>query len=415
MIEKLRRKLIVAAIGSLLLVLTVILGCLSGFFMIDTISDIDRTLMALARNGDLVSEAARVSENERAVREAHGHGRTAESYLETEYFFITVDDNGAVTNVYPGTADDISVERAEKYAASVVESGDTRGFLDDYRYLYTQQGDGAVIIFVDCERNLEGFRKLVLGSVLLSLIGTALVFVLLLFFSKRIVRPFAEIYDKQKRFITDAGHELKTPLSIIAADAEVLTMDIGQNEWVDEITNQTQRLTKLTNDLIFLARTEEALPTQMASFSLSQLMLDTVQSFEAVAKTQDKAIQADIPPGLMLYGDERAIQKLLTILLDNALKYMPAHETVHCGLTEQRTTFQLWVRNPCAPMSDAQISRLFDRFYRTDASRNSKTGGYGLGLSIAKAIVSAHKGKIIASAPDKGTLMITATLPKGQR
>lgn len=414
MIERLRKKLIVAAIGSLLLVLVVVLGCLSGLYIRDAISDIDHTLMSLAATNDLVSEAARVSENER-VREAHGHGRTPESYFETEYFFITLDSQGTVTNVYPGTADDISVERAEHYAESVLQSGDTRGFLDDYRYLYTQQNGNDIIIFVDCERSLESFWNLLVTGVLLSLIGTALVFVLLLFFSKRIVRPFAEIYDKQKRFITDAGHELKTPLSIIAADAEVLTMDIGQNEWVDEITNQTQRLTKLTNDLIFLARTEEALPTQMASFSLSQLMTDTVQSFEAVAKTQDKTIDADIPAAVTLYGDERALQKVLTILLDNALKYMPAHETVRCGLTEQRAQVQLWVRNPCAPMSDAQISRLFDRFYRADASRNSKTGGYGLGLSIAKAIVSAHKGKITASAPSQGTLLITVTLPKGQR
>ncbi|MEE0511713.1 MAG: HAMP domain-containing sensor histidine kinase [Peptococcaceae bacterium] len=414
MIERLRKKLIVAAIGSLLLVLVVILGCLSGLYIRDAISDIDHTLMSLAATNDLVSEAARVSDNER-VREAHDHGRTPESYFETEYFFITLDSQGTVTNVYPGTADDISVERAEHYAESVLQSGDTRGFLDDYRYLYTQQNGNDIIIFVDCERSLESFWNLLVTGVLLSLIGTALVFVLLLFFSKRIVRPFAEIYDKQKRFITDAGHELKTPLSIIAADAEVLTMDIGQNEWVDEITNQTQRLTKLTNDLIFLARTEEALPTQMASFSLSQLMTDTVQSFEAVAKTQDKTIDADIPAAVTLYGDERALQKVLTILLDNALKYMPAHETVRCGLTEQRAQVQLWVGNPCAPMSDAQISRLFDRFYRADASRNSKTGGYGLGLSIAKAIVSAHKGRITASAPSQGTLLITVTLPKGQR
>ncbi len=414
MIEKLRKKLIVAAIGSLLVVLTVILGCLSGLYMIDAISDIDHTLTTLVKNEALFSEATRLPDGERE-REAHGHGRTGELPFETRYFIVTLDQDGVVADVYTNAADAIDAQTAAEYAEKAVRSGDAQGFVGDYRYLQTQKGDESVLAFVDCKRSLEGFRKLLLIGVVVSLIGTALVFVLLLFFSKRIVRPFAEIYDKQKRFITDAGHELKTPLSIIAADAEVLTMDIGQNEWVDEITNQTQRLTKLTNDLIFLARTEEALPTQMTSFSLSQLMMDTVQSFEAVAKTQDKALQAEIPAGLMLYGDERALQKLLTILLDNALKYMPVHETVRCGLTEQRTTIQLWVSNPCSPMSDAQISRLFDRFYRTDASRNSKTGGYGLGLSIAKAIVSAHKGKIIASAPDKGTLMITATLPKGQR
>lgn len=140
-------------------------------------------------------------------------------------------------------------------------------------------------------------------------------------------------------------------------------------------------------------------------------MEEIVQSFGGVAKTQEKEIQATIPPGITLCGEEKSIQKLLTILLDNALKYSPAKSTVTCGVTAHRKQLQLWVCNPTVGLTAEQTARLFDRFYRTDDSRNSQTGGYGLGLSIAKAIVTAHKGKITTSVSDAHALTITACFP----
>lgn len=412
MIEKLRKKLILAAMLSLLLVLFLIMSGVSCLYYWKIVSDADKTLNILAQNDGFFPNTISAPPNKWG-KEGHGHDRSSELPYETRYFFILLDSDGSVETVNTGKIAAVDAQTAAEYAESVWQSGKSKGFLGDYRYLHTQKQEKSLILFVDCGRGLDSFRTLMLSSILVSLSGTALVFILLLFFSKRIVRPFLEVYEKQKRFITDAGHELKTPLTIIDADAEILTMDIGENEWVNEICNQTKRLANLTNDLIFLSRMEEATPTQMEVFSLSRLMEETVQSFEGVAKTQGKEIHTNIQPDLSLYGEEKSIQKLITILLDNALKYMPSQGTLTCGLEVHRKQLQLWVCNPAESMTNEQISRLFDRFYRTDDSRNSQTGGYGLGLSIAKAIVTAHKGKITASASDQHHLIITVNFPQG--
>lgn len=411
MIDRLRKKLILAAMGSLLFVLFLIMSGISCLYYWKIVSDADNILNILAQNDGFFPGTISTSPNRWGKEEHRKH--SSELPYETRYFFVLLDNGGSVEMVNTGKVVAIDTETAIEYAQSVWQSGNTHGFRGDYRYLCTNEQGESLILFVDCGRSLDGFRTLVVSSILVSMGGTILVFILLLFFSKKIVRPFSEMYEKQKRFITDAGHELKTPLTIIDADAEILTMDIGQNEWVDEICNQTRRLANLTNDLIFLSRMEETTPTQMKVFSLSQLMQDTVQSFEGVAKTQGKEIHVNIQPALFLCGEEKSIQKLITILLDNALKYMPSPGAVTCGLVAHRNQLQLWVCNPTEGLTKEQTSRLFDRFYRTDDSRNSQTGGYGLGLSIAKAIVTAHKGKITASVSEEHTLTITVSLPQG--
>lgn len=234
---------------------------------------------------------------------------------------------------------------------------------------------------------------------------------LLIFLSGRIVKPFSENYEKQKRFITDAGHELKTPLTIIDADAEVLEMDIGENEWLRDIQTQTKRLAQLTNSLILLSRMEEQPRTEKIEFPISDLVEETVETFQALAKTRNKNLSANIQPMLSMSGDEKAVRQLITILLDNAIKYANDGGRIEITLKKQKNMIYLSAFNTVESISKENIMHLFDRFYRVDQSRNSQTGGYGLGLSIAAAIVNAHKGKITASTEDEKSLLITAAFP----
>ena len=413
MIGKLRKKLILAAMGSLFLVLLLIMGGVACLNYIKIISDAYSTLSLLAQNDSFFPNTKEFQ---------HSKGRKGEPYgnlppelpFETRYFFVTIDVDGSIKTVNTGKVAATDTETAIEYAQTVWQSGKEQGFLGNYRYLQSQKQDGTLILFLDCRRNLDSFQTLLFSSILASLGGATLVFVLLLFFSKKIVKPFSESYEKQKRFITDAGHELKTPLTIIDADAEILTMDIGENEWLKEIRHQTKRLATLTNELIFLSRMEEERPAQMKVFCLLELLTSTIQSFDGVAKMQNKQISSNIQPNLFLCGDKKSIQKLLTILLDNALKYMPSQGVVTCELATQKNQLKLLVSNPSETLNKEQISRLFDRFYRTDDSRNSQTGGYGLGLSIAQAIVTAHKGKITAYTTDESSLTISLTLPQAR-
>ena len=247
------------------------------------------------------------------------------------------------------------------------------------------------------------------------MLGLAAVLFLLLILSRRIVRPMAESYEKQRQFITDAGHELKTPMTIISADADLAEMECGENQWLTDIRRQAQRLTALTNDLIYLSRMEEEQPKlQYIDFPISDVVEEMAQSFAAPARSQDKELQVQVQPMLSFKGDEKGIRQLASILLDNALKYSPPGGQLALRLEKQGRNLLLTVSNTCAqPMEQDKLPHLFDRFYRTDQSRNSQSGGYGLGLSIARSIVSAHKGKIRAESHDGTQLSIQVKLAAG--
>ena len=236
---------------------------------------------------------------------------------------------------------------------------------------------------------------------------------LMILLSKHIIKPFSENYEKQKRFITDAGHEIKTPITIINADTEVLEMDTGPNEWIDDIRIQTERLSKLTKDLIYLARMEEGEhQTQMIDFPLSEVISETAASFQALARTESKQFALQIQPMLSFYGDEDNIRKLTSILLDNALKYSDENGFIQLNLEKKGKYIQLLVVNTTRDtLNREQLTHLFDRFYRMDTSRNSETGGYGIGLSIAQAVVQMHKGKISATAVNDHKIQLSVLLP----
>ena len=231
--------------------------------------------------------------------------------------------------------------------------------------------------------------------------------------SGRIIRPIAESYAKQRQFITDAGHEIKTPLTVIAANVDLLASEIGENECLDDISEQTRRLRSLTDELVTLSRMEESerVGTRV-EFPISELVTEAASPFRSVAAGQGKELRLDIQPMLTLCGDGEEVRRLVGILLENALKYSPEGSTVSLGLARQGRQAVLTVENRSVlPIDRSQLDRVFDRFYRTDASRNSETGGHGIGLSIAKAIAVLHGGRIRASSEDGSSFRVTVSLP----
>ena len=420
MIKKLRIKLIFAAMISLLAVLVVIMGAVGYLNYAKIVSDADETLTILEENDGFFPNTQQTDDtidNNEFRHDKESPKRRYETLppelpFETRYFFVSMDENGDTLSVNTGKIAAIDSETAVEYAKDVWEEGSTEGFIGDYRYLMSTSDGESLIIFLDCGRNLDNFRTLLASCIAVSITGSALVLFLLILLSGRIVKPFSENYEKQKRFITDAGHELKTPLTIIDADAEILTMDFGENEWLSDIQSQTKRLSELTNDLILLSRMEEErTKTQVLDFPLSDVVEETIQSFQSMAKAQEKTLEISIQPLISFRGDEKAIRKLVSLLMDNALKYSEPKGKISCVLKQQKKNIYFSVYNTTEYISKAQTPYLFDRFYRTDQSRNSDTGGYGLGLSIAQAIVSSHKGKITASTTDEHSLTISVILP----
>jgi signal transduction histidine kinase len=342
---------------------------------------------------------------------------------ESRFFSVTLDLNGEVKSTRTDRISAIDSEEAGEMAKEILRSGKVIGFSGDYRFRKTvnTKNDTILIVFYDCGRSLDNVRSFLFISIMISLICLLMVYILITISSKAVIRPAADAYEKQRQFITDAGHELKTPLAIINADADVLEMELAgdtdessANEWLDDIRKQTSRLTELTGKLIYLAKTEEGTKEAFTfvDFPVSDVIAQEVDSFKAPAQAAGKVIDVKIEDNLSMNGDQKAIRQLAGIFLDNAIKYSPEGGTISISLKKNGRYIGFSVTNSTVtPVSKENLKHMFDRFYRTDESRNSSTGGYGIGLSIARSIVEAHKGKISASSSDGSKLTMSVVLP----
>lgn len=435
MIRKLRRKFIAISMFSLLAVLLLILGTVHIINYHSVIAEADDTLSLLAAGGGSFPRMEAPEEDEIGKEEGM-NGETGEEMedpagekpreqpgeipghmspelpYESRYFSVILKENGEAASVDTGKVAAIDSSTAVQYAYEVWQTGRDHGFIKSYRYVAQETENGRQIIFLDCRRNLSTFYSFLWSSMVISALGLAAVFILLLVLSRRIVAPVSDSYEKQKRFITDAGHEIKTPLTIVDADAEILEMELGDNEWLRDIRTQTRRLKELTDDLIYLSRMEEGQTHMtMMEFPLSDMVSELAQSFQAPARTQGKEIRCEIEPMISWKGDEKALGQLTSILLDNAVKYSSPGSVVEVKLFRQRKHVVWTVSNQTEGIDPEQLHHMFDRFYRGEASRNAATGGHGIGLSVARAVAEAHRGKISAASEDGRKLTVTVTLP----
>lgn len=411
MIRKLRFRLVLASMLSLIAVLAVIMGGLNALNYRRIVNDADGILALLNEN-----KGAFPNIDKDFKWPAPGpRYRSPELPFEMRFFSVLLDGSGEVLETDTERIAAVDADEAQRYAREIWTGGRTRGFYGIYRYARYEVGDGgARILFLDCGRSLAQFRNVLNRSALISAIGLLAVFLLILLLSGRIVKPISQSYEKQKRFISDAGHEIRTPITIINADTEILEMECGENEWLTDIRQQAARMADLTNDLIFLSRMEEQEKMTMIDFPLSDVVGETAASFQALALTQEKRFEMDVTPMLSMTGNEKQIRQLVSILLDNAIKYSDSRGQIRLSLKAQGRSIHLVVENTTDGISKEVLDNMFERFYRGDPSRNSATKGYGIGLSIAKAVVAAHRGRIAAESPDGKRMRITATFPSVQ-
>ena len=423
MIRKLRVKFIVMAMVAVFILLGIVVAGMNLVNYRAVVDDASETLAVLSRNKGAVPDLDRMDDlppwaipdedRDDGKRGFPGFEKNAEVLFEARYFSVLFDAEGNVLEANTRDIYMVTVEEAVAISQKVYAGNKTEGLTGDYLYLRAEEGNGVRITFLDCGRKLSSARTFLLISLIAAVVGYAVFFFVIFFYSKRITKPVAESYEKQKRFITDAGHEIKTPLAIIEADADVLEMDLEENEWVDDIKKQTKRLASLTNDLVSLARMEEAgASLSKTQLKLSELIEEEASAYEMLAQAGNKTLNMQIQPNLVYTGDEKAIRRLANILLDNAMKYSPENTEVSLFLSSSGQKIRFSVSNRTEQeVAEKDLSLLFDRFYRMDASRNSETGGHGIGLSMAKAICEAHGGKIAASTPDGHSLTMEVILP----
>ena len=414
-ISRLRFKLIAVSMAVTLLILGLIVGGINYINFKKVIDNADTTINYLTNNYN--TEETRPSPPDRDWDDNwddYGHfddGISPEVKFESRYFVVSFDSEGNVASSDTKHVFAVSEEDSIKIAKKIYEGSSDRGFYRNFRYAKISLNGYNAVMCLDVYNGLSSANYFLIVSLSASFIGWITVFIIVLAFSKRIIAPVSKSYERQKRFISDAGHEIKTPLAIIEADIGVMEINEGENEWLDDIKTQVRRLARLTNDLIHLSKLDEGKDSlKFIDFSVSDLAKETVTSFTGLATVNNKKLEANIQPNLTLKGDTESIRELLTILLDNAIKYSTGDGNISLEVKKKNGHIVIEASNSAKNLTKENAEHLFDRFYRADESRNSETGGHGIGLSMAKAIVEAHKGKISAEVTDDGELKIKAVI-----
>ncbi len=327
--------------------------------------------------------------------------QTRELENETRFFVVHYGKNGdVVTNLSKVRA--VTEEEALELAELVMEKpGKTTGYEDNYKYLIRTLGDGgSIVVFMDCESRLASIKSLALISLAVEGIGVLVMFLIIALYSRKAIQPVLESSEKQKQFITDASHELKTPLTVIATNMDILSMDLPENEWVEGTKKQVVSMRKLVNNMVSLSRLEEENHEMEAvNFDFSAAVEEAAEPFVSMAEFKGKEFTLDVEQNLTFCGDENAIRQLFGILCDNAVKYVGGDGRINCLVKKKGKKIILDLSNDCdEAVEPAAIARLFDRFYRADPARSKEDGkrGYGIGLALAKAIVEKQGGKITA-------------------
>ena len=409
--RRLRRKFILVAMGAVTVVLTLIIAGINIVNYSHVCKMVDARLdYIVAGKGGIDGEdepandlsqdmgAGKVAAgNREVVRVGHFEGMTAESPFDTRYFTVTLVD-GQVVDVNTARIAAVGAKHAVRIAAGLYSKGLTSGFSGNYRYTVTVQGDETTYVFVDCSRELASFHSFLSASVAISCNGWLAVLAIVTVASGAVIRPMVESYSKQKRFITDASHEIKTPLAVIDAANEVQEIESGESEWTQSIHEQVARLTALTERLVFLARMDEgSAGFTMTSIDLSESVDKAAAPFESVAVSRGKRLSTSIASGVRAHADTAAVAQVVELLLDNATRYASEDSVIELSLRAAsrgrgKGAAELVVSNAVDELPEGDLDRLFDRFYRADVSRSSKTGGSGVGLSVVRAIVEAHGG-----------------------
>ncbi|MBQ7058960.1 MAG: HAMP domain-containing histidine kinase [Firmicutes bacterium] len=420
MIKTLRRRVVIYTLLSVALVLFLIMGVINvvNFVRIDQSSD--NILQYLAENG---GEFPRMPEFEREdgqkdeQKDERGRGRggrmdmTAETPYETRYFTVTLNEDGSVKEIDTGKIAAVSSSDAIQMVNKALSSGKESGYDGHYKYLKQISDGEQLFIFIDCNRDLTSFWSLLRTSLLVAVFAMIAISILVILLSPRMIKPIAESYAKQKEFITNAGHELKTPMAVIESCTEVIEMQSGETKWTTGIREQIKKLTGLTGRLVALAKMDEGADNLvMTELDLSQLAEETLDGFRLASEQQERALETQIEAGIMVKGNRESLSELISILADNALKYGDPKEAIRFSLTKQGKKVLLIQENSAEGLKPGNYEKLFDRFYRGDTSHSSEIPGSGIGLSMAQAIVLSHGGTITAESPDGKHLRFTVHL-----
>lgn len=333
---------------------------------------------------------------------------TAET-ADSRYFIVTRSIRDSSSSCDLSHSVHVTKEEAYSYASEVLSESTEKGYKDEWRYGVEKTKESIKIVFLSRALQLESFKSYAFSLAIISLAGILLMTLFAVAVSKKVVSPLVRNREKQKEFITSASHNLKTPLTVISADAQLLEMESGSNEWLDDIIRETKKMTEMTQRLVFLSKAEEqSEESVMIEFPISDVSEEIALSFRAVAKESERTYSYNIAEGISFRGDENAFRELMTALLDNAFKYSDEKGSVSLSLSRKGRYVSLIVENTAPESALKSVEHFTKRFYRSDTS--DRTKGFGIGLSVAEAVCRKHSGKLLVERSGNNSIKITALL-----
>lgn len=329
------------------------------------------------------------------------------------FYTVAFADNGQILATDIGDRKVYNESAIEEYAVDVFSNGRRKGTVDRLVYLAAPKNGYTLVVFMDNTIMQESMTTLFRYTLVFGCITLVMMFFLSGYLAKKIVDPLERSYTKQKQFISDAGHELKTPVSVVSANADILQREIGNNQWLANIQYENERMGKLIGQLLELARTENVMP-QMVNLDFSRLVEGEILTLDSMAFESDFLLKTRITKGIYVKGNNTQLSQLVSILTDNAMQHGQRGKEIVVSLTYSHGTAVLSVINAGEPIPPDRMAMLFERFYRMDEARNSKDSHYGLGLAIAKAIADTHKGKMEVQCYE-GLVEFRVVLPASDR
>ena len=434
MIKKLQKKFIKTAMIAITILLVVVLCCVNIFNTVLTNKQAERLVDNLVTKEILMQ----MIENDQSRPQMPGNidapaggdfgmmqqpepGKgflqppiNEDMQLGAIYFTVSLTEDYKIAKIDASHIASVTADDAEKLIKNIKFEKKTSGTVKTFKYKAAEYpaGDGTVAVFMDTSIQIYSIVRVAVLSLLIGIACWIVMFGVVTLLSKQAIKPIAVNMEKQKQFVTDAGHEIKTPLAVILANTEAMELKTGETKHSKNIREQVWRLNDLMQNLLTLAKVdEEENKTVFKETSVSSIVLEMTDMFREPAMLRNIEIDEDVQTDIRASVDRTQISNLVSILMDNAVKYSSENDTVYISLKKEEKKIVLRTKNNCDKLPDCEPSKLFDRFYRPDSARTQSSGGNGIGLSAAAAIVENHKGEITAAYTGEKEITFTVILP----
>ena len=395
MIKTLQKKFIITAMSAVSILLIVLVGAINAANYYITDKQSDGMILALTENMGMFPPKINPGEGRKPNFFAPPIDK--DDAMSARYFIVFSDSDGNIIKTDVSRISSVTPAEAEEIADEILSGGRKSGSKGRFKYKVTENVSGEIMsVFLDTSSQLYSIFIVMVISVSVGILCWTLMLLLVAALSKKAIFPIAANIEKQKQFVTNAGHEIKTPLAIIMANVDAMELHNGGNKWSRNIRSQTERLDRLMKNLLTLAKMDEGGGFPRERFSLSGLFAEMLEPFYELAELNDTEIKADIEQDVAVYANKENIIQLISILLDNAAKYTDKGGRIDIELKRTDSGAEFCIKNTCSFLPEGRPEKLFDRFYRGDSARTQKNGGYGVGLSVAAAIVEIQKGEITA-------------------